>query len=145
MFISKGHLLHFFRPISSSCWRHQMETFSALLVICARNSSVTGEFHAQSQWRGALMLSLTMERLVIWDTIVPIVTSLYRLVQISNVAQMVWTWLYNDLCGDRWIPHSTDQWRGKYFHLMTSSWDAKFLASAAADTVRKRTEKVKSP
>ena len=30
-----------------SWWRHQMETFSALLVICAGNSSVTGEFHAQ--------------------------------------------------------------------------------------------------
>ena len=28
-------------------WRHQMETFSALLVICAGNSSVTGEFPAQ--------------------------------------------------------------------------------------------------
>ena len=28
-------------------WRHQMETFSALLVICARNSPVAGEFPAQ--------------------------------------------------------------------------------------------------
>ena len=28
-------------------WRHQMETFSALLAICARNSSVPGEFPAQ--------------------------------------------------------------------------------------------------
>ena len=31
----------------SSCWRHQMETFSALLAICAGNSPVTGEFPAQ--------------------------------------------------------------------------------------------------
>ena len=30
-----------------SWWRHQMETFSALLDLCARNSPVTGEFHAQ--------------------------------------------------------------------------------------------------
>ena len=30
-----------------SWWRHQMETFSALLAICAGNSPVTGEFHAQ--------------------------------------------------------------------------------------------------
>ena len=29
------------------CWRHQMETFSALLALCAGNSSVPGEFHAQ--------------------------------------------------------------------------------------------------
>ena len=28
-------------------WRHQMETFSALLAICAGNSPVTGEFAAQ--------------------------------------------------------------------------------------------------
>ena len=28
-------------------WRHQMETFSALLVLCAGNSLVTGEFPTQ--------------------------------------------------------------------------------------------------
>ena len=28
-------------------WRHQMETFSALLALCAGNSSVTGEFPSQ--------------------------------------------------------------------------------------------------
>ena len=28
-------------------WRHQMETFSALLAICAGNSPVSGEFPAQ--------------------------------------------------------------------------------------------------
>ena len=36
---------------SSGChcpwWRHQMESFSALLVLCARNSPVTGEFPSQ--------------------------------------------------------------------------------------------------
>ena len=31
----------------SSWWRHQMETFSALLAICAGNSPVTGEFPTQ--------------------------------------------------------------------------------------------------
>ena len=30
-----------------SWWRYQMETFSALLALCAGNSPVTGEFHAQ--------------------------------------------------------------------------------------------------
>ena len=30
-----------------SWWRHQMETFSALLAICAGNSSVAGNFPAQ--------------------------------------------------------------------------------------------------
>ena len=28
-------------------WRHQIETFSALLAICARNLPVTGEFPTQ--------------------------------------------------------------------------------------------------
>ena len=32
---------------SCALWWHQMETFSALHVICARNSLVTGEFAAQ--------------------------------------------------------------------------------------------------
>ena len=39
-------------PASSQCrqpcWCHQMETFSALLVLCVGNSPVTGEFPAQS-------------------------------------------------------------------------------------------------
>ena len=39
-------------------WRHQMETFSALLAICAGNSPVTGEFPLKGQWRRALMFSL---------------------------------------------------------------------------------------
>ena len=30
-----------------SWWRHQIETFSALLALCAGNSSVTGEFPSQ--------------------------------------------------------------------------------------------------
>ena len=32
---------------ASSWWRHQIETFSALVALCAGNSLVTGEFHAQ--------------------------------------------------------------------------------------------------
>ena len=32
---------------ATSWWRHQMETFSALLAICAGNSPVPGEFPAQ--------------------------------------------------------------------------------------------------
>ena len=34
-------------PFKNSLWRHQMETFSALLAICAGNSPVTGEFPTQ--------------------------------------------------------------------------------------------------
>ena len=35
-----------------------METFFALLALCAGNSPVTGEFPAQGQWLGALLFSL---------------------------------------------------------------------------------------
>ena len=40
----------------STWWSHQMETFVALVAICAGNSPVTGEFPAKGQWRGTLML-----------------------------------------------------------------------------------------
>ena len=33
--------------IALTWWRHEMETFSALLAICAGNSPVPGEFPAQ--------------------------------------------------------------------------------------------------
>ena len=40
--------LKFYLPCKFySWWRHQMETFSALLAICAGNSPVSGEFPAQ--------------------------------------------------------------------------------------------------
>ena len=41
-----------------SWWRHQMETFSALLAICAGNSPVPVNSPHKVQWRGALMFSL---------------------------------------------------------------------------------------
>ena len=44
--------------IGETWWRHRMETFSALLALCAGYSPVTGEFPHKGQWRGALMFSL---------------------------------------------------------------------------------------
>ena len=41
-----------------SWWRHQMETFSALLVLCTGNSPVPVNSPHKGQWRGALMFSL---------------------------------------------------------------------------------------
>ena len=48
-----GELLHI------PWWRHQMETFSALLALCVGNSSVTVNSPHRGQWREALMFSLT--------------------------------------------------------------------------------------
>ena len=39
-------------------WRHQMETFSALLAICAGNSPAPVNSPHKGQWRAALMFSL---------------------------------------------------------------------------------------
>ena len=39
-------------------WRHQMETFSALLAICAGNSRAPVNSSHKGRWRGALMFSL---------------------------------------------------------------------------------------
>ena len=41
-----------------SWWRHQTETFSALLALCGENPLVTGGFPHKGQLRGALMFSL---------------------------------------------------------------------------------------
>ena len=47
-------------PTGQNCvwtlWRHQMETFSALLALCAGNSPVNSP--QKGQWHGALMFSL---------------------------------------------------------------------------------------
>ena len=44
--------------ILSSWWRHPMETFSALLALCAGNSPVPVNSPHKGQWRVALMFSL---------------------------------------------------------------------------------------
>ena len=46
------------KSFSFPWWRHQMETFSALLVHCAGNSPVPVNSPNKGQWRGALMFSL---------------------------------------------------------------------------------------
>ena len=68
-----------------SWWRHQVETFSALLAICAGNSPVPSEFPAQRPVTRSFDVSLICARinrwvnnrkLVIWYVIAPIMTSL---------------------------------------------------------------------
>ena len=49
---------YIWRCKDTTWWRHQMETFSASLAICAGNSPVSGEFPHKGQWRGVFMFSL---------------------------------------------------------------------------------------
>ena len=80
-----------------SWWRHQMETFAALLVLCAENSPVTGEFPAQ----------------------MPVT----RGFDVSLICAWINSWVNNREAGDFrrhiahydvslvWIPHHTDEGR----------------------------------
>ena len=52
--------------VQISWWRHQMETFSALLAFCAGDSSVLVNFPHKDQWRGALFFSLICARINDW-------------------------------------------------------------------------------
>ena len=45
-------------PVSCPWWRHQMETFSALLALCTGNSPALVNSSHKGQWCGALMFSL---------------------------------------------------------------------------------------
>ena len=47
-------------------WRHQMETFSALLALCAGKSPVPVNSTHKGQWRGALMFSLICVWINVW-------------------------------------------------------------------------------
>ena len=49
---------NYFRIIGPSWWRHQMDTFSVLLALCAGNSPVPVNSPHKGQWRGALMFTL---------------------------------------------------------------------------------------
>ena len=54
-------------------WRHQMETFSTLLVLCERNLQVTGGFPSKGQWRGALIFLFAPEQTVKQTTDTPVI------------------------------------------------------------------------
>ena len=62
-FITSACMYIYIAPLlpQQSWWRHQMETFSALLAICAGNSQVPVNSPHKGQWRGALIYSLWSE------------------------------------------------------------------------------------
>ena len=66
-YIHTSDWIHGYSELSAPTWRcHQMETFSALLALCAGNSPVTSEFPSQGQWRRALTFSLTCAWINSW-------------------------------------------------------------------------------
>ena len=59
-------LAHILPWKTSSWWCHQMETFSALLSICAGTSPTPVNSPSKGQWRGALMFSLICAWMNYW-------------------------------------------------------------------------------
>ena len=52
------YIRHYGVLFTRTWWRHQMETFSALLALCAGNSPVPVNSPHKGQWRGTLMFCL---------------------------------------------------------------------------------------
>ena len=52
---------------SKTWWRHQMETFSALLALCAGNSPSPVNSPHKGQWRGNLIFSLICAWINCWE------------------------------------------------------------------------------
>ena len=74
---------------------------------------------------------------VIMSTIASQITShtiVYSIVYLSadRIKALGYWPLWGEFTGDQWIPRTKGQWRGKCFHLMTSSWGVRgtLLASS---------------
>ena len=60
-------IIHIYICFRNTWWRHQIETFSALLAICAGNSPVPGEFPTQRPvTQNFVMFSLICARINSW-------------------------------------------------------------------------------
>ena len=59
------HIYGQWKP-TESWWRHQMETFSTLLAICAGNSPVTNEFPAQRPMTLRFDVCFDLPRINVW-------------------------------------------------------------------------------
>ena len=111
-----------------SWWRHQMETFSALLAICAGNSPIPGEFPAQRPVTRSfdvffdLRLNKRLSKQSQIISLIIVYLTVYSGADQENIRALRCWPLWGEFTGDRWIPHTKGQLSGKCFHSMTSSW-----------------------
>ena len=91
----------------SSWWRHQMETYSALLAICAENSPVTGEFTAQ------------------WP-VVPSLNVFFDLRLNELFSKQSWGWWFETPSSPLWR-HSNDERREWLLSNTDNSWHVLWL------------------
>ena len=89
-----------------SWWRHQMETFSALLAICAGNSPVPGEFPAQRPATRSFDLRLNKRlRKQSWGWWFEILSHpLWRHFDVLIYVSLLEDWLLCDYCEKHWGP-----------------------------------------
>ena len=98
---------------SSPWWRHQMETFSALLAICVGNSLVPGEFPAQRP--------VTQSFDVFFDL---------RLNK--SLSKQLWGWWFERILRPLWHHCNVSQshWSGWFTEKSASDEEAYFIAWA---------------
>ena len=94
----------FVRGFPSTWWRHQMETFTALLAICAGNSPVPGEFPTQRP--------LTRNFDVFFD-----------LHPTRLLSKLMWGWRFETPLHPLWR-HGNEkgQWRGALMFSLICAW-----------------------
>ena len=85
--------------------------------------------HAQRGWSCIVIMGAITSQI----TSLTIVYSIAIQTQIKENIKAPSHWpLCWEFTGDRWIPRTNGQLRGKYFHLMTSSWRKSFPSQDAS-------------
>ena len=97
------------KSYTESWWRHQMETFSALLPLYVGNSPVAGEFPRKGQRRGALMLSLICPLINSWVNNREAGDLKRHRAHYEVIVMMIWTcrWIHTHITTQNWLYNYT--------------------------------------
>ena len=125
---SDGHIFRVTGPLCgefTAWWRHQMKKFSALLAICAGNSSVPGEFPAQRPVTGSFNV-------------------FFDLRLNKQLSKQSWGWWFEMLPRPLWghcngspgnSPHK-GQWRGALMFSLICAWINSWVNNHEAGDLR---------
>ena len=102
--ISHGHYYENRYLMDFPWWRHRMETFSALLALCAGNSSVTGEFPGAHIWMRRIYLDVVNILAAEGQEVSPgnrisVVTVITETRTLGHVRGTREVWCYSLICG----------------------------------------------
>ena len=108
-------------------WLHDIETLSAVPLVCHWPSAYPPSQRAsdsQLWYKLKHVVEQTIAFMIIWDDMTLVWRPCNFLSHIlhRHSIQITRHWpLCGEFTGDRWLPRTNDQLRGKCFHLMTSS------------------------